>query len=110
APLADRRAGGRLLNYRSRGARRERIGACGRRAAGVTSWAVALGPRGAILREEHPMCGRWWLGGTVLLAVAATLPAAGQTTVKETLSLFNGRDLTGWKLRGDADKAKGKSK
>src|SRR5205807_10354691 len=50
------------------------------------------------------------LGAAVALPGAAR-PAAEQAGGKQTLSLFNGRDLTGWKLRGEGDaKAKAKSK
>jgi Domain of Unknown Function (DUF1080) len=47
-----------------------------------------------------------------LLAAVALAPAAAEADNgdKELMSLFNGTDLTGWKLRGDPEMAKAKSK
>ena len=49
----------------------------------------------------------------VLAGLAAVAAAHGRTEAggkDGALSLFNGKDLTGWKLRGEPDKAKAKSK
>jgi hypothetical protein len=46
---------------------------------------------------------------TMVVAASVLLPACGEEAGKEAINLFNGKDLTGWKLRGD-DKAKAKSK
>jgi hypothetical protein len=48
-----------------------------------------------------------WVVALVAAAALATAATAGDGG---KLSLFNGKDLSGWKLRGDAEKAKAKSK
>src|SRR5690348_7684430 len=55
---------------------------------------------------------RWWWIGLVLagLVGGGTLTPAGEKTSEGGRALFNGKDLTGWKFRGDPDKAKAKSK
>src|SRR5205823_12764970 len=64
-------------------------------------------------RKEHSMRLRNLVLAAVATSLAAFLPALHgdeQTGKEGAVALFNGTDLTGWKLRGKDDKAKAKSK
>jgi hypothetical protein len=51
-----------------------------------------------------------WLSLVVLTPVLAQTGDDKKTDKPAPIALFNGKDLSGWKLRGDPDKAKEKSK